>query len=158
MGSMRTHHAWGLAPGATLAAAAFLSGACREAAPPPPPPASVTIMSPAEGSTVAGPAVHVILAASGVELAPASEQRPGTAHHHLYLDVDLGSPNDTIPAGLSGIIHLGRAQTEFQWDSVPPGPHRIIAVLADSDHLPLRPLVTDTVRFTVSASSLPSPP
>jgi len=54
-----------------------------------------------------------------------------------------------IPAGVTGIIHLGRAQTEYHWDSVAAGPHRIIAVLADWQHVPLQPVAADTVRFVV---------
>lgn len=111
--------------------------------------ASVTIDSPAEGDTVRESAVHVTLSARGVELAPAAEERPGTAHHHLFLDVDTGPLDQKIPAGVTGIIHLGRAQSEFQWDSVAPGAHRIIAVLADWQHVPLVSAATDTVRFVV---------
>lgn len=110
---------------------------------------SVKIDSPTNGDTVRGTAVHVTLTARGVELAPAAEERPGTAHHHLFLDVDTGPLDRAIPAGVTGIIHLGRAQTEFHWDSVAPGPHRIIAVLADSKHVPLVPPATDTVHFVV---------
>jgi hypothetical protein len=113
--------------------------------------ARVRIVEPANGATVTGPKVRVVLEARGVPLAPASEQRRGTAHHHLFLDVDLTPPGDTIPAGKAGIIHLGRAQTEFTFDSVAPGPHRIIAELADPWHVPLKPLAVDTVRFTVKA-------
>jgi len=126
---------------------AVLLAACgRKAAPPQ---AGVTIDSPAEGDTVRGSSVHVTLSVRGVELAPAAEERAGTAHHHLFLDVDTGPLDRAIPAGVTGIIHLGRAQTEFQWDSVAPGPHRIIAVLADWRHVPLVPPATDTVHFVV---------
>lgn len=110
---------------------------------------SATISSPAEGDTVRGSAVHVTLAVSGVELAPAADERPGTAHHHLFLDVDPGPVDQKIPSGVTGIIHLGRAQTEFHWDSVAAGPHRIIAVLADWQHVPLASAATDTVRFVL---------
>lgn len=127
----------------TLGTAALLA-ACGRASRPP---ARVTIDSPAEGDTVRGSAVHVTLSASGVELAPAAEERPGTAHHHLFLDVDTGPLDQKIPAGVTGIIHLGRAQAEFHWDSVAPGSHRIIAVLGDWQHVPLLAAVTDTVRF-----------
>jgi hypothetical protein len=109
----------------------------------------VTITSPAEGDTVRGSAVHVMLAVTGVELAPAADERPGTAHHHLFLDVDATPRAEKIPSGVSGIIHLGRAQTEFHWDSVAAGPHRIIAVLADWQHVPLNGATTDTLRFVV---------
>jgi len=111
--------------------------------------ARVAIDSPAEGDTVRGSAVHVTLTATGVELAPAADEKPGTAHHHLFLDVDTGPLDQKIPAGVTGIIHLGRAQTEYHWDSVAAGPHRIIAVLADWQHVPLQPVAADTVRFVV---------
>ena len=111
--------------------------------------ASVRIVEPTEGATVAGRSVRVVLDAQGVPIVPAAEQRPGTAHHHLYLDTDLGARRDTIPAGVTGIIHLGRAQTEFVFDSLAPGEHRIIALLADAWHVPLSPAAADTVRITV---------
>ena len=125
-------------------AAAMLLVACRRASPP-----AVTIDTPAAGDTVRGSAVHVTLSARGVELAPAADEKPGTAHHHLFLDVDTGPLDQKIPAGVTGIIHLGRAQTEFHWDSVAPGTHRIIAVLADWQHVPLAGAASDTVRFVV---------
>ena len=128
-------------------ATALLVASCGTAAP-----ARVTIDTPAEGDTVRGSAVHVTLATSGVELAPAAEERAGTAHHHLFLDVDPGPLDREIPAGVTGIIHLGRAQTEFHWDSVAPGTHRIIAVLGDWRHVPLASAATDTVRFVVTAA------
>jgi hypothetical protein len=111
--------------------------------------ARVTIDSPTEGDTVRGSAVQVTLTATGVQLAPAADEKPGTAHHHLFLDVDTGPLDQKIPAGVTGIIHLGRAQTEYHWDSVAAGPHRIIAVLADWQHVPLQPVAADTVRFVV---------
>ena len=128
-----------------VAIGAVLLVACRQQ-----PAVSVTITNPSEGDTVPGPAVHIMLGATGIELAPASEQRPGIAHHHLFLDVDPTPATDTIPAGVTGIIHRGQAQTDFHWDSVAPGPHRIIAVLGDAWHLPLQPNVADTVHFVVT--------
>jgi len=111
-------------------------------------PPAVTITAPAEGETVTAP-VRVTLGVANVELAPAAEERPGTGHHHLFLDVDVTPPADTIPAGVTGIIHLGRAQTEFTFDNLAAGPHRIIAVLADHGHVPLRGATADTVNFVV---------
>ena len=132
--------AWGV----VLAGVVVMAAACRGK-----PAVAVHIVEPADGATVAAPSVRVVLEATGIEIAPASQQRPGTAHHHLFLDTDLTPPDDTIPSGVRGIIHLGRAQTEFTLDSVAPGPHRVIALLADPWHIPLKPLVADTVRFTV---------
>jgi hypothetical protein len=110
--------------------------------------AKVKITTPARGATVSGP-VKVTLVATGVEIVPATDERPGTGHHHLFVDRDVTPVNDTIPRGVTGIIHLGRGQTEFVLDSLKPGPHRVIAVVADWKHVPLKPLVSDTVRFTV---------
>jgi len=125
-------------------AAAILLLACRPASPP-----AVTIDFPTAGDTVRGGVVHVVLTATGIELAPAADEKPGTAHHHLFLDVDTGPLDQKIPAGVTGIIHLGRAQPKFHWTSVSPGTHRIIAVLADWQHVPLAGAATDTVRFVV---------
>ena len=112
---------------------------------------TVSITSPAEGDTVSGSAVHVTLDATGIEIAPAADARPETAHHHLYLDVDFPQLETSIPMGVAGVVHLGQAQKEYHWENVPPGSHRIIAVLADPGHLPLRPWITDTVNFVVVA-------
>ena len=109
---------------------------------------TVKITSPTKGATVTSP-VLVKLTATGVRITPATVEQPGTGHHHLFVDHDLTWINDTIPRGSPGIIHLGRGQTEFQLDSLTPGPHRVIAVIADWRHIPLNPLVADTVTFTV---------
>ena len=111
--------------------------------------ARVDIVEPADGAVVDGPDVRIVLSAAGVEIAPASEERSGTAHHHLFIDRALTPAGDTIPSGLTGIRHLGRGQTEFVVQGLAPGTHTVIAVLADWAHLPLDPLATDTVRFTV---------
>ncbi len=78
-----------------------------------------------------------------------SEERSGTTHHHLFINRTLTPPSDTIPAGVAGMVHRGRGQTEFVVRGLAAGTHSVIAVLADWAHLPLDPLATDTVRFTV---------
>lgn len=65
------------------------------------------------------------------------------------MDHALTPLDDTIPRGVTGILHLGRGQPEFVFDSLAPGPHRIIAVVADWRHVPLKSPGVDTVRFTV---------
>ena len=102
-----------------------------------------------DGAQLAEPSVKVVLAASGIEIAPASEERPGTGHHHLFVDRDPVPPGDTIPQGVTGIIHLGRAQTEFTLENLAPDEHRVIAVLANFAHVALDPPAVDTGRFTV---------
>src|SRR5204862_7504085 len=111
--------------------------------------AKVKIVAPANGATVSGP-VKVVLQATGVEIVPATVERPGTGHHHLFVDHDLTPLDDTIPRGVTGILHLGRGQTEFVLDSLKPGPHRVIAAVADRKHTSLKPARIDTVRFNVT--------
>lgn len=132
---------------------AVLLAACKPAAPA----VTVTITGPAEGDTVRAAEVLITLSVSGIELAPVAEQRAGTAHHRLYLDTDFPALDSPIPAGQANIVHLGQAQTEYLWQGVSPGPHRIIAVLADPAHVPLKPYVTDTVNIVV-VSPAPPPP
>lgn len=130
----------------TLGAVALMpAGAATQAKPGG---AKVKITSPTNGATVTAP-VKVTLTVVGVEIVPATDERPGTGHHHLFVDHDVTPVNDTIPRGVTGILHLGRGQTEFVLDSLKPGPHRVIAVVADWKHVPLKPLVVDTVTFTV---------
>lgn len=112
---------------------------------------TVEIVEPANGATVSSP-VKVTLKATGVEIVAATVERPGTGHHHLFVDKDVTVVSDTIPRGVTGILHLGRGQEEFVFDSLSPlapGTHRIIAVVADWHHSPLKPWVADTVTFTV---------
>src|SRR6266478_791203 len=110
--------------------------------------AKVEITEPANNATVSSP-VKIVLKTTGVEIVPATDERPGTGHHHLFVDHAVTAPGDTIPRGVTGILHLGRGQTEFVLDSLTPGPHRVIAVVGNWRHIPLKPLVVDTVRFTV---------
>jgi len=109
----------------------------------------VRIVQPGDGGTLTTAEVHVVLEAQGVEIVPATELRPGTGHHHLFLDTDVTPLDDKIPQGVTGIIHLGRGQSDFTFTDVAPGEHRLIAVVADGDHVPLKPPVVDTVRFGV---------
>jgi hypothetical protein len=110
---------------------------------------SVTILQPQDGADVAGPSVTVRLAAQGVRIVPAGDTTPGTGHHHLYLDADLTDPTQPVPSVPGKIIHMGTGVSEYTFDSVAPGPHRLIAVIANGVHVPLQPWVVDTVNFTV---------
>lgn len=124
------------------------AAAAQAATPAPAAKVTVKIVAPRNGATVSGPVV-IKLQASGVRIVPATVEQAGTGHHHLFVDHDLNWLTDTIPMGSPGIIHLARGQTEFVLDSLKPGPHRVIALIADWRHIPLNPLVADTVTFTV---------
>lgn len=111
----------------------------------------VTMVEPADGTELDGPSVRVVMTVEDIELAPAGDERPGTAHHHLFLNVPITPPGEPIPADVPGIIHLGQAQPEHELTGLEPGEYTLIAVLGDLVHRRLDPQSTDTVRFTVRA-------
>jgi hypothetical protein len=110
--------------------------------------AAAEITSPADGDSVSLP-LTVRLAASGVEVVPATGQaEPGKGHHHLIIDGDV--PEDSLPLPKPPIaIHLGNGASEFTLDTLAPGSHRIIAVFASGDHVPMRSVRRDTITVTV---------
>jgi hypothetical protein len=68
---------------------------------------------------------------------------------HLFLDADLGDVTVPIPTMPDSIVHMGDASSAYTFENVASGPHRLIAVVADGAHVPLQPLVVDTVHFVV---------
>ncbi len=117
-----------------------------EEAPPAAP--TVEILAPAAGDTITLP-FTVRLAASGITIAPASGVREeGIGHHHLLINLDPTPDGEPIPAA-EGYVHLGSGVSEYVVEALPPGEHRIIAILAWGDHVPMAGAVRDTVRFVV---------
>lgn len=109
---------------------------------------TVEILAPADGDTASLP-FTIRLAASGVTIAPATGVREeGIAHHHLLINVDPTPLAGPIPAD-EGYVHLGSGVSEYTVESLPPGTHRIIAILAWGDHVPVTGAGTDTVRVVV---------
>jgi hypothetical protein len=106
------------------------------------------IMSPADGDSVSLP-VTIRLGATGVIVVPATGTREeGKGHHHIILDGD--APSDTLPLPQPPVAwHLGNGASEKVLDSLPPGPHRVIAILAWGDHVPMTGVKRDTITFIV---------
>ena len=120
-----------------------------ESAPPPAAAApTVTITSPTEGYFQDERTLTVTLATT-VPILPAGDMTAGTGHHHLYLDADLGDMSAPVPSVPGSIIHMGNAASEYRFENLASGPHRLIAVVADGAHIPLQPLVVDTVNFVI---------
>jgi len=113
-----------------------------------PPALRVTIIKPTENEVLEEPELVVWLE-STVPIVPAGDMTPGTGHHHLYLDADLGDMTQPVPTVPGSIVHMGNAAREYVFEHVSSGPHRLIAVVADGAHVPLQPLVADTVHFIV---------
>ncbi len=113
------------------------------------PPANSTlpgaaILSPMPG-IIAGDSVTVQLGATGVTIVPASGTAvSGEAHHHLFVDVDVTPDGEPIPTA-PGIHHLGDGRDTVRI-ALGPGSHRLIAVLATGDHVPLAGARRDTIR------------
>ena len=141
---------------------ALLVAACGEAPPaetdeaampapaPEAPIGTVSIVAPTEGGQVMGTTVTVRLEVAGFPIVPAGDTTSGTGHHHLYFDADLTAPDSPVPTVPGSIIHMGDGSSEFTFEDITPGEHRIIAVVADGIHNPLQPWVVDTVTFTVN--------
>jgi len=107
------------------------------------------ILQPASGDTV-GPDVRVVLGAEGVEVFAADGQRvEGRGHHHLFIDTEVTPADTAIPAGVPGIVHIGTGAGESTVSGLAPGQHRIIAVLAYGNHVPMEGVGTDTVVVVV---------
>lgn len=115
-------------------AAPAATGLAREKAPHH---AKVFFVAPKSGATV-GRDVVVKFGVKGIAVAPASEARPGTGHHHLLIDatglppVDAPIPNDATHR------HYGKGQTE---DTIhlEPGTHTLQLDFADARHVQFDP-------------------
>lgn len=110
---------------------------------------AVSILDPADGTDLMGSSVTVHLSVQGFPIVPAGDMTPGTGHHHLFLDADVTPAGQPIPTVEGSVVHMGNGASEYTFENVPAGQHRLIAVVADGAHVPLQPLVTDTVTFTV---------
>jgi len=109
--------------------------------------ASVYIISPADGETVASP-VRVVFGLRGMGVAPAGTEKANTGHHHLIIDTDLPAADAPVPADAQH-IHFGGGQTEVEVD-LSPGKHTLQLLLGDKSHIPHDPPVSsEKITITV---------
>ena len=135
--------------GAALISLSLLASACGSGgsagdSPSPPPTAeprpsstaTLSILSPENGSVVRGPTVHLRLSLQGAHIVKqtSTDLSPDEGHVHVLLDGTLISMNyslsDRIP-------------------NVGPGPHRIEVEFVATDHVPFDPRVTAVSSFQV---------
>jgi hypothetical protein len=133
----------------SLGLAVATPGAAAQAQAPDTTTPHVRILNPERGAFLTGRSVAVVLEIQGIALAPATERRPGTAHCDLFLDRDLTAATIAVPFWTVGVTHLSHGQLWHTFEGLQPGPHRLIALLVDPYHVPLKPLVADTARFTL---------
>jgi len=113
------------------------------------PTARVRIVAPGDGHVIEGPSVTVRMEVEGFDLVPAGENVANSGHHHLFLNDDVSPAGVPIPTIPGRVVHIGDATQSYTFEDVPPGDHRLIAVVGDWLHIPLIPWVVDTVFFTV---------
>ncbi|MGE0553378.1 MAG: DUF4399 domain-containing protein [Gemmatimonadales bacterium] len=112
------------------------------------PPIAVRIVSPATGDTV-GPELLVRLSVSGARAVPADGSRQdGEGHHHLFVDADP-TPGDSVIPKLEGIYHIGTGADTLTLSGLAPGRHRLIAIFAFGDHVPVPGVAPDTAWIVV---------
>jgi len=123
------------APASSAASAA--PGASAAIGPRPSSSATLTVVSPTDGQSVAGPTVHVVINLAGATIVSATttDIRPDEGHIHLYLDNNL--------------VSMNYGSTLDQ--AVPAGTHVLRAEFVAADHVPFNPrVVTPDVVFTVT--------
>jgi len=99
--------------------------------------AEVFFVAPADGATV-GQDVKVEFGVKGIAIAPASENKPGSGHHHLLIDQKDLPPGDLPIPNNATHKHYGKGQTE---DTIhlEPGYHTLQLDFADALHVQFDP-------------------
>lgn len=109
--------------------------------------ASVYIVSPSPGETIASP-VTVVFGLNGMGVAPAGVEKAKTGHHHLIINAPLPAADDPIPAD-DNHRHFGGGQTQVTLD-LPAGQHTLQMLLGDHNHIPHNPVVaSEQITITV---------
>lgn len=113
---------------------------------------SVSIVKPAQGSTVAAGAVTVEAYVTGFSVVDKLGQAPvpGEGHVHFYLDQTPLPTTPGQPAITSQGTYHATATLTYAWPDVKAGSHIFSVQLVNNNHTPLQPPVTATVTVTVS--------
>ena len=119
---------------------AFALDTAKPAAPArqkPPHGAKVLILSPKNGATV-GQDVTVKFGVKHIKVVAATDNTPGTGHHHLLIDVTSLPPADAPIPNDATHKHYGNGQTE---DTIhlEPGAHTLQLDFADATHMQFDP-------------------
>ena len=108
----------------------------------------VYIIEPKDGSEVINP-VRVVFGLSGMGVAPAGVDKPGTGHHHLLIDLkQLPDLTKSIPTDKNH-LHFGGGQTETILN-LEPGNNDLQLVLGNWFHMPhANPLISKKITIKV---------
>jgi len=112
-----------------------------------PPEARLYFVNLRNGSVVSSP-VKVVFGLSGMGVAPAGVEKPGTGHHHLLVNLNETDVNTALPA-TEQIRHFGLGQTETSLE-LKAGQHTLQLLLGDQNHIPHHPVVlSERITITV---------
>jgi hypothetical protein len=111
----------------------------------------VSFVSPADNAVV-GDTFVVRLSAEGLKIVPAGAPVPGEAHHHIFVDIDPTPDSLPIPK-TDGIFHIGGGADSLVM-TLPAGKHRLIAVPATGDHIPIKGARRDTLNIEVKSGGV----
>ncbi len=130
-----------------LALASLIFATSTFAAPVAPlPGAKVFFVSPKDGETVTAKFM-VKFKVEGMKLVKATDQTPGTGHHHLIIDAPATPQGEVVPKDATH-IHLGNAQTETEVN-LTPGKHTLTLQFADGMHMSYGPAMSQTITVNV---------
>lgn len=98
------------------------------------------LISPSEGEIVTGPIVAFRVEHSGIRL----------PDEHFHLLIDGGAleyvAGNPVPLARVDMVHFRAATTSVR---MTPGPHFVVLVATDANHVPLRPWVGSSTYFFV---------
>ncbi len=106
------------------------------------------ITKPVANSTVTSP-VEVCFEVEGFKIEPAKNGvNSGAGHHHIL--VDIPQPDDMdLPIGKGeGQIHMGDG-SHCKKLQLSPGLHTLQTVIADGNHVPVKPPLTQAITIVV---------
>lgn len=110
--------------------------------------AQAYILEPADGTSV-GKTFTVKFGLSGMDLAPAGEDKANTGHHHLLIDQQILPDFTTSLPATEQIRHFGKAQTETEL-TLEPGKHTLQLILGNYLHIPHdNPVISEPITITV---------
>jgi hypothetical protein len=124
---------------------------------------SIMITAPANGATVPAGNVTVTAMVTNFNVVDRQGQAkvPGEGHVHFYMDVSplpSNASEPAIPPGVPASSWAHVSGTTHTFTNVTPGQHTFAVQLANNDHTPVFPIVTDSVTVTVSGSTAATSP
>jgi plastocyanin len=120
---------------------------------------SIEITSPVNGSTIPVGNVTVSIQVSNFKLVDKLGQANVSGEGHIHYFLDYPAPTEQGKAAIppAGTKWAATPAASYTFDNVGPGSHTIYVELVNNDHTPLNPPVVESVTFTVSTASTPTP-